>query len=730
MLFVFSCTVNPLSDAPKDPNQSPDVYPGAGSPIFSLIGTQNVKTDTSLTINYILTDANDVLDCTSSISINSSDSNVLPVSDITPSGSGTSCVLTVTPTNNLAGSVDITLTATDGTNTTTTTFSINVIALTGVVIDPDNLVIAVGGTSQLQLLASYSDLSTANVATHAQSTWNSAAPARVTVNNGLSKGLVTGVSSGTAVITGSYRGFSDTTTVTSNTVTGISLSQASVSRGLGSQISILATAQTLVSSFDITNSAVWTTSDAAIATVQNGVIQFLSVGAATVTATYGVYTATVQVTVLNKSLVSLSIALVGGGTSMPINAMKSMILTGTYTDASTDNLTTTAQWMSSNTTIATVSNTAPRQGRLRSLSAGTTVITAQVGGLSTTLNLNVNNVNLVSIAVTPYDSLVASNSTYSLTATGTYTDGATGELTELVTWTSSNTTAATISNAMGSEGLLTTQNFAGYRSTTINATLAGITGTSPLGVNGTSISSIVVSPDVTLAPAGTYSLKAYANLSDGGVIDVTSFSVWSTSDVTKVSVSNAAGTKGVVNGVATGTASITASYSGFSGARTIAVAASEVLNEMGIGLLGEYYNFSGTPSFDLANKKGSRIDQKINFSWASGNAPMGVGDNFTVRWTGFYKATSTSNYFCTYTDDGVRVWINGAIAIDNWTDHGPTWNCTGLLSLTVGTKYAVRVEYYEKSGGSQMHLTRSSVSAADAQNTSTRSVPQQDLYPN
>ena len=109
---------------------------------------------------------------------------------------------------------------------------------------------------------------------------------------------------------------------------------------------------------------------------------------------------------------------------------------------------------------------------------------------------------------------------------------------------------------------------------------------------------------------------------------------------------------------------------------------------------------------------------------------MGVGDYFSVRWTGFYKATSTTNYFCSYSDDGIRVYINGALVIDNWTLHGPTWNCTANIPMTVGTKYSITYEYFENGGGSEAHFTRSSVSAADAQNTGTRAVQQVDLYPN
>ena len=53
---------------------------------------------------------------------------------------------------------------------------------------------------------------------------------------------------------------------------------------------------------------------------------------------------------------------------------------------------------------------------------------------------------LVSIAVTPNDSSIAIGDTQQFTATGTYSDNTTQDLTSLVSWTSSNTSIATISN--------------------------------------------------------------------------------------------------------------------------------------------------------------------------------------------------------------------------------------------------------------------------------------------
>jgi hypothetical protein len=125
------------------------------------------------------------------------------------------------------------------------------------------------------------------------------------------------------------------------------------------------------------------------------------------------------------------------------------------------------------------------------------------------------------------------------------------------------------------------------------------------------------------------------------------------------------------------------------------------------GLLGEYFyaGFGAEPvEPSAATPTGSRIDQVVDFDW--GEAAPGVSgvaeDNYSVRWTGWIKPTVTRPYqLCTYTDDGVRLWLDNQLIIDSWADQGPTEICASTPSptLTAGTLYAVRMEYYEENGG-------------------------------
>ena len=90
----------------------------------------------------------------------------------------------------------------------------------------------------------------------------------------------------------------------------------------------------------------------------------------------------------------------------------------------------------------------------------------------------------------------------------------------------------------------------------------------------------------------------------------------------------------------------------------------------GTGLLGEYFNDPNNGAHFVTFVRG-RLDPTVNFDWASTAPATGVSvDNFSVRWTGLVQAPVTGSYtFTTMADDGVRLWVNGALLVDNWIDQ-------------------------------------------------------------
>jgi len=123
------------------------------------------------------------------------------------------------------------------------------------------------------------------------------------------------------------------------------------------------------------------------------------------------------------------------------------------------------------------------------------------------------------------------------------------------------------------------------------------------------------------------------------------------------------------------------------------------------GLRADY--FAGTNFDTLAL---TRNDVQVDFSW-SGSPGTGVpADQFSVRWTGQIIPRYSQTYtFSTVSDDGVRLWVNGFLVIDNWTVHLATTN-TGTIALTAGQTYPIKLEYFDGTGASVARLRWSSSS--------------------
>ncbi|HUI44658.1 MAG TPA: DUF3443 family protein [Nitrospirota bacterium] len=156
-------------------------------------------------------------------------------------------------------------------------------------------------------------------------------------------------------------------------------------------------------------------------------------------------------------------------------------LTGTYSDSSTKILTAAAIWNSSNPSVATFSNLT---GVAASSMTGTTTIGASYGGFSQSTQLTVTPAALVSITVAPASSSIAFGTTEQFTATGTYTDNTTQNLTTSATWISSAPAVAVVSNATGSNGLVTSQATGTTGTALIMARSGLVSGSTMLTVTG------------------------------------------------------------------------------------------------------------------------------------------------------------------------------------------------------------------------------------------------------
>ncbi len=119
------------------------------------------------------------------------------------------------------------------------------------------------------------------------------------------------------------------------------------------------------------------------------------------------------------------------------------------------------------------------------------------------------------------------------------------------------------------------------------------------------------------------------------------------------------------------------------------------------GLQGNYFN-----NLTLTGTAALARTEAVDFDWGTGSPGAGVGiNNFSARWSGSVLAKASGAYrFNTTSDDGVRLWVNNVQVINNWTDHSPTTNTSGVINLVAGQRYAIRLEYYERGGGAVIRL--------------------------
>lgn len=372
-----------------------------------------------------------------------------------------------------------TLTATYAGVSGSTLLTVTAAALVSIEVTPFDPVIAQGTTLPLAATGFFSDGTKQDLT--ATATWASGNDMVATVSDlPVSKGLAAGIGAGTTSLTATFGVVSGLTTPTVNAVVLTSLditpTDASIARGT-TRLFVATGTFSDGSTQDLTSTAAWSSSNDSVATVSRGLAAGVTPGLAIVTATVGAEGDTTSLTVTAATLVSLDIT-PADPTTGP-GRTQQFTTTGTFSDATTQDVTTRVIWSSAATGLGAVSNASGNQGLATGVAPGVTTITATSGLITDTTTLTVSSAALVSIAVTPASPLVAAGAIQPMTATGTFADASTQDLTAFVTWSSSDTTLVWVSNAAGSEGRAT----AGSTGTaTVTATFGAVNGSTPVTV--------------------------------------------------------------------------------------------------------------------------------------------------------------------------------------------------------------------------------------------------------
>ncbi len=126
------------------------------------------------------------------------------------------------------------------------------------------------------------------------------------------------------------------------------------------------------------------------------------------------------------------------------------------------------------------------------------------------------------------------------------------------------------------------------------------------------------------------------------------------------------------------------------------------LGSSGFPMRGEYYNNKEFKNGAVLD----RIDKDTAFITGGASPGPGVNvENYSIRWTGKAKATTAGTYsFQTYSDDGVRLYVNNKLVINNFNDHAPVFNTGTITGIAEGADMDIKLEYYQGAGQAVIDL--------------------------
>ncbi|MDX7838880.1 Ig-like domain-containing protein [Aeromonas caviae] len=462
------------------------------------------------------------------------------------------------------------------------------ISISGLQITPAVSSLPVGLSEQLKGEVILSDGQVLDVTTDDAVNWRSSDPAVATISSsGTDKGRVTGVSAGTVTITASGeangQSFSATAevTITHAVVAQLQITPAvsSLPVGLSEQLTgevILSDGQVLdVTADDLVS---WRSSDPAVATISSsgtdkGRVTGVSAGTVTITASGEAngqhFSATAEVTITDAVVTRVQIT--PAVSSLPVGLSEqltgeALLSDGQVLDVTADDV---VSWRSSDSAVATVSNSGADKGRVTGVSAGTVTITAsgEANGqsFSATAEVTITHAVVTQLQITPAASSLPVGLSEQLTGEALLSNGQVLDVTadDVVSWHSSDPAVATISSSGADKGRVI-----GVSPGTVTITASGeangqhFSATAKVTITKAVVAEVQITPTVSTLPAGwSERLTGKVTLSNGQVLDVTADDAvsWHSSDPAIATIHSSGPDKGMVTGVSAGTVTITAS---------------------------------------------------------------------------------------------------------------------------------------------------------------------------
>lgn len=362
------------------------------------------------------------------------------------------------------------------------------------------------------------------------------------------------------------------------------------------------------STADITDSVTWTSSVPEVSAVsQAGLVETLSPGSSIIGARQGAIVASHPLPLVVNAATLESIQVTPATLSLHTGAQHDVVATGHYSDGMSYDLTTSAQWSSSATSVATVGE----DGRVVAMAPGQSEIIATHRGVaSPVVPLWVRDTALSTLRISASQLTMALGHRQQLMAQGYYEDGSQADLTRAVNWHSSNGAALSID----AEGGATAIEPGG---SLVTASLDGVSSNSlELSIGAATLSAITVTPTLGALKSGeTRQFAAIGVYSDGDRVDLSGEVSWSSSEQSVLVVDK----HGLAQAVKAGSSLVRASKDGVvSDAVTVVVLPAELT---GITLtpantqlrVGGAQQFTATGHYD----DGSSVNLSSSVTWQS-----------------------------------------------------------------------------------------------------------------
>jgi len=545
-----------------------------------------------------------------------------------------------TPTNGMAHGIaagSSTISATMGSLSATASLVVTSASVSSIVVTPSGVALPLGITQQFLATATFSD-GTSQMVTGV-ATWHSSAGSVASIT---ASGLATARNIGSTTISATFGSVIGSTSLSVNAanLNSISITPSNGSTAQGTKTLLVATGIfNDGGTRNITSLVTWSCSDPSVAQVSpsTGLLVGLAPGSITLTATLGSLTSSVPFTVTNATIVS--IAITPSAATIPIGGHVQFRATGVFSDSSTQDLTSSVAWSSSATAISTVGTNSSNYGLVTGISSGAATISAGYGfaGASATgtASLTVSTATLSSITLTPANAALAPASGLAYTALGNFTDGTTQSMSSYVSWTSSNTSVATI-NGVG----LATGQAAG--TTTVTAQAGSVSATASLIVESAALTSIQVTPQNSTIPTTVAVLfSATGTFANGDTQNLTTAVTWTSSTSSIATISNAQGSNGQATGLHPGSTTISAVFGGQVGAASLTVTSATLTSlavapsSASIGV-GSSQPFTATGTFS----DGSTANVSLLANWTSTSVGVATVNSHGVA-SGLSSGTST-----------------------------------------------------------------------------------------